>query len=102
MGQDHDLVEVLVIGAGMSSGAFTWSLTKAGFGVMCLEQGSWPTPSEYPVTDDDWELHIYSDYHLDPNVRSQPEDYPVNTENSPVTPLMYNADGRISIHWGPH
>ena len=102
MGQDHDVVEVLVIGAGMSSGAFTWSLTKAGFGVMCLEQGNWPTPSEYPVTDDDWELHIYSDYHLDPNVRSQPEDYPINTENSPITPLMYNAVGGSAIHWGAH
>ena len=102
MAQKTDTVDVLVIGAGMSGGPFTWSLTQAGIQVMCLEQGNWPIPSRYPSTHDDSELHIYSDYNYDPNVRGLPEDYPVNGDNSAITPFMYNAVGRSAIHWGAH
>ena len=102
MSQRTDIVDVLVIGAGMSGGAFTWSLADAGIGVMCLEQGRWPIPSLYPSTQEDWELHLYSDYHFDPNVRGLPEDYPVNTEDTPITPFMYNAVGGSAVHWGAH
>ena len=76
MSDKTDMADVLVIGAGMSGGAFTWSLSEAGIRVTCLEQGDWPIPSRYPSTHDDWELHIPSDYHFDPNVRGLPEDYP--------------------------
>ena len=102
MSQRTDIVDVLVIGAGMSGGAFTWSLADAGIGVMCIEQGRWPIPSLYPSTQEDWELHLYSDYHFDPNVRGLPEDYPVNTEDTPITPFMYNAVGGSAVHWGAH
>ena len=95
-------VDVLVIGAGMSGGAFTWSLSEAGIRVTCLEQGGWPIPSRYPSTHEDWELHITSDYHFDPNVRGLPEDYPVNTDDSAIVPFMYNAVGGSAIHWGAH
>jgi choline dehydrogenase-like flavoprotein len=102
LGNKNDVVDVLVIGAGMSGAPFAWSLSKAGIQVMCLEQGNWPVPSEYPVTHDDWELHLYSDYHFDPNVRGLPEDYPVNTDDTPITPFMYNAVGGSAVHWGAH
>ena len=68
----------------------------------CLEQGDWPIPSRYPSTHEDWELHISSDYHFDPNVRGLPEDYPVNTDDSAIVPFMYNAVGGSAIHWGAH
>ena len=93
MSDRSDTVDVLVIGAGMSGGAFTWSLSEAGIRVTCLEQGGWPIPSRYPSTHEDWELHITSDYHFDPNVRGLPEDYPVNTDDSAIVPFMYNAVG---------
>ncbi len=102
MAQKTDIVDVLVIGAGMSGGAFAWSLSEAGIQVMCLEQGNWPVPSRYPSTHDDWELHLSSDYSYDPNVRGLPEDYPVNTDDTPITPFMYNAVGGSAIHWGAH
>ena len=70
--------------------------------VTCLEQGGWPIPSRYPSTHEDWELHISSDYHFDPNVRGLPEDYPVNTDDSAIVPFMYNAVGGSAIHWGAH
>ena len=37
MGNSGESVDVLVIGAGASGGAFTWSLSEAGIKVMCLE-----------------------------------------------------------------
>ena len=39
MAQNNDIVDVLVIGAGPSGGAFTWSQAEAGINVVCLEQG---------------------------------------------------------------
>jgi cation diffusion facilitator CzcD-associated flavoprotein CzcO len=50
-----DRVDVLVIGAGASGAAFTWSLTQTGIQVICLEQGGWVDPKTYPATLDDWE-----------------------------------------------
>ncbi len=102
MGQKIDIVDVLVIGAGSSGGAFTWRLSEAGFDVMCLEQGDWLRPEDYPSAQDDWELHFYTDFNLDPNFRGLPQDYPVNNDDTPITPLMVNAVGGSAVHWGAH
>ena len=102
MANGNSPVDVLVIGAGASGGAFTWSLSGAGFQVMCLEQGDWVDPAAYPTTGDDWELHRSTDFSPDPNVRAQPQDYPVNNTASPIAPLMYNAVGGSTIHWSAH
>ena len=58
MGQNSDIVDVLVVGAGSSGGAFAWSLSDAGFDVLCLEQGDWLRPEDSPSAKDDWELHF--------------------------------------------
>ncbi len=97
-----DRVDVLVIGAGASGAAFTWSLVKDGFSVLCLEQGGWKNPAEYPTNQSDWEIHRQTDYNPDPNFRRLPEDYPVNDSDSPIAPLMYNAVGGSTIHWSAH
>jgi choline dehydrogenase-like flavoprotein len=102
MAEDRERVEVLVIGAGASGAAFTWSLTQAGIKVMCLEQGGWVDPSSYPTMLDDWELYRQHAYHPDPNFRRLPADYPVNDTASPIAPLMYNAVGGSTIHWSAH
>ena len=65
--------DVLVIGGGMSGGAFSWSLSEAGFRVLCLEQGPWMDPTEYPSTHLDGEKHLSSDFSTNPNVRNLPQ-----------------------------
>ena len=95
-------VDVLVIGAGASGAAFAWSLSEAGIEVMCLEQGDWVEPTEYPSADDDWQLSRLSHMSPDPNVRGLPQDYPVNNADSPIAPLMYNSVGGSTIHWSAH
>ena len=99
---DNDAVDVLVIGAGASGAAFSWSLAEAGFDVTCLDQGGWLDPTQYPTTHDDWEVHKQTDLNPDPNVRRLPQDYPVNNDASPIKPLMYNAVGGSTIHWSAH
>ena len=102
MAQKADVVDVLVIGAGASGAAFSWSLAESGIGVTCLEQGPWKDPKAYPALLDDWETHRVADFNPDPNLRRLPEDYPVNDLESPIAPLMYNAVGGSTIHWSAH
>ena len=102
MAERTERVDVLVIGAGASGAAFTWSLSQAGIKVLCLDQGGWVDTTTYPAALDDWELHRQRDFHPDPNVRRLPADYPVNDAESPITPLMYNAVGGSTIHWSAH
>ncbi len=102
MSESDERVDVLVIGAGASGAAFTWSLVKDGFSVTCLEQGGWTDPSRYPSIEQDWEIHRQTDFNPDPNFRGLDEDYPVNDSESPISPLMYNAVGGSTIHWSAH
>ena len=102
MGANGSTPDVLIIGAGASGAAFAWSLSQAGISTVCLEQGGWVNPDEYPSVDNDWELSRLGPMSPDPNVRALPEDYPVNDEDSAITPLMYNAVGGSTIHWSAH
>ena len=102
MAQNSDTVDVLVIGAGASGAAFTWSLAQAGMSVLCLEQGGWMDPASYTSYLSDWEIHRQTDFNPNPNVRGLPQDYPVNEADTPIAPLMFNAVGGSTIHWSAH
>jgi choline dehydrogenase-like flavoprotein len=99
---EREPVDVLIVGAGASGAAFAWRLAEAGIDVLCLEQGGWVKPGDYPTAGEDWELHRQTDFHPDPNVRRSPADYPLDTSGSPIDPLMYNAVGGSTIHWSAH
>ena len=90
MRQKGKTVDVLVIGAGSSGGAFTWSLSEAGYDVMCLEQGPWMNPENSPSTQPDWEIHMYSDFNLDPNLRNLPQP-PNDCDRCPVRQLEHGG-----------
>jgi choline dehydrogenase-like flavoprotein len=94
--------DVLIIGAGASGAAVAWSLVRAGLSVVCLEQGDWVDPSTYVHQRPDWERHRQTDWSKDPNVRRRPEDYPLDNQDTPITPLMFNAVGGSTIHWSGH
>ena len=102
MGGNDDIVDVLVIGAGPSGAAFTWRLSEAGIDVLCMEQGDWPDKAAYPQLFDDHEVRRQSEWHPDPNVRGLPQDYPIGVDDADIYPLMHNAVGGSSIHWGAH
>ena len=101
MKDDHK-TEVLIIGAGASAAAFAYRLSQEGINIVCLEQGEWPRRQDYPQNKEDWESHFRGSMNMNPNIRGLPQDYPINVEESEVTPLMYNAIGGSTIVWGAH
>ncbi|MEE9606155.1 MAG: GMC family oxidoreductase [Myxococcota bacterium] len=95
-------VDVLIVGAGASAAAFAWSLAETRMNVLCLEQGDWMDPNQYPSTGMDWELRGFGDFGLSPNSRGRPEDYPINEEESPIAVSNFNAVGGSTILYAAH
>lgn len=93
-------VDVLVIGAGPSGAVVTHTVAAAGLSVVCLEQGDWVNPSDFPANFPEWELLIQHNWAHDPNVRGLPSDYPVDVTDSDMWPVMFNGVGGSSIYYG--
>jgi choline dehydrogenase-like flavoprotein len=92
--------DVLVIGSGPAGAAITKRLTDRGAKVVCLEQGDWVKPGEYPSTRPNWEAATRrGPFHFDPNVRRRPEDYPIVSAgpNPPVVQMGNGVGG--TVHW---
>ena len=98
----HDPVDVLIIGAGASGAAVAWSLADTKMHILCLDQGGWMNPSEYPSTGRDWEAKFYGDWSTSPNIRGRPEDYPVNDDNSPIKVVNFNGVGGSTVMYTAH
>ncbi len=100
----EDRVDVLVIGSGAAGAAVTKRLTDLGAKVVCLEQGDWVKPEEYPSSRTDWEIQLKRGlFNFSPNIRRRPEDYPVIAAGGhPPNVLMFNAVGGSTIHWTGH
>lgn len=99
---EQDEADILIVGAGASGAAAAWRLANAGLDVVCLEQGGWYDHAQSPSVGADWELSRFGRNSNNPNVRRLPEDYPVNDNDTPIAPSMYNAVGGSTIHWGGH
>lgn len=100
--RNEETVDVLIIGAGASGAAAAAWLSEAGFAVLCLEQGFWQDPSKYASASPDYEFEMLTNWAIDPNKRQRREDYPINVENSPVHPVMFNGVGGSTILWSAH
>jgi len=97
-----DVADVLIIGAGASGAVAANQLAKAGFKVVCLEQGRKMDASEYRGSSPEWEITSQKQWHPNPNVRDLENDYPCETTHSDVNPLMYNAVGGSTIIYAGH
>ncbi len=97
---DSDRADVIIVGAGPSGAVVAKYLTGFGFHVVCLEQGGWVKTDEYTGNRDEYELSMLGRWSKDGNVRALPEDYPCEISNSDITPVMYNAVGGGSVHYG--
>ena len=92
-----DPADALIIGAGASGGVVARRLSERGFSVVCLEQGDWPDRDDFRGAERDWELAIRQRWSASPNVRGLAADYPVNEDESDITPLMFNAVGGSAV-----
>ncbi len=95
-----DIVDVLIVGAGAAGAAIAWSLVDTRMKILCLEQGDWVNPSDYPTNGRDWENR--PDFSASPNVRQRPEDYPIIDDDSPVKPVNFNGVGGGTILYMAH
>jgi choline dehydrogenase-like flavoprotein len=94
--------DVLVIGAGAGGSVASKHLAAAGFSVVCLEQGGWVNPSEFPGDKSEYELLARYDWSPNPNIRRRPEDYPVEASQSDLEPRMFNAVGGTTLLYAGH
>ncbi|QIZ37782.1 GMC family oxidoreductase [Saccharopolyspora sp. ASAGF58] len=97
---DSAVADVVVVGAGPSGAVVTHTLAERGLKVVCLEQGDWVNPTDFPANNAQWELQIQDQWAHDPNVRKLPSDYPVGVSDSDMHPVMFNAVGGSSIYYG--
>ena len=97
-----DPVDVLIIGAGASGAALDWSLSDTRMKIVCLEQGDWMDPAQYPSAGLDWESRGFGDFGLSPNARGRPADYPINDSESPIKTPNFNAVRGSTLLYAPH
>jgi choline dehydrogenase-like flavoprotein len=95
-------VDVLIIGAGASGAAAAWNLVETRMRIVCLEQGDWMNPLDYPSTGRDWEARSWGEYSISPNRRGRDTDYPVNDQNSPISISNFNGVGGGTILYNGH
>ncbi|MHA6642807.1 GMC family oxidoreductase [Mesorhizobium sp. A623] len=96
------IADVLIIGAGASGAVAAKHLAENGIQVVCLEQGGRVDNSEFWGNKPEWELMSQKRWHPNPNVRDLEQDYPVDTSESDVNPLMYSAVGGSTILYAAH
>ncbi|MDJ0788821.1 MAG: GMC family oxidoreductase [Myxococcota bacterium] len=100
--QASEKADVLIIGAGAAGAAIAWRLAETRMRIVCLEQGGWMDPAQYPSTRNDWEMERFGPFGLSPNGRGRREDYPVNDEASPIKISNFNAVGGSTILYAAH
>ncbi|MFP6835847.1 MAG: GMC family oxidoreductase, partial [Pseudomonadales bacterium] len=86
--------------AGASGAAVAWSLVDTRMRIVCLEQGDWVNPAEYPTTGRDWESR--SDFSTSPNTRGRVTDYPVDDRESPIKVANFNGVGGGTVLYMAH
>ncbi|MBS0642978.1 MAG: GMC family oxidoreductase [Proteobacteria bacterium] len=95
-------VDVLIIGTGASGAAVAWSLAETKMRIVCMEQGDWQTPSQYPTSGRDWEARQLSDMHHNPNRRRRETDYPINGAESDIQVANFNGVGGSTVLYAGH
>ena len=95
---DQKTCDVLIIGSGATGSISALVLAQAGLDVVCLEQGNWIERKEYAHLNYDWAWQRQTNWNPDVNVRSHPDDYPVDSDSSQV--LMWNGVGGSTNAYG--
>jgi choline dehydrogenase-like flavoprotein len=94
--------DVIIVGAGAAGAAVAWRLSNTKLKVLCIEQGEFQLPSDYPSTRSKWELEKFGRFSPFPNIRMNAFDYPINDEGSPIAIANFNGVGGSTILYSGH
>jgi choline dehydrogenase-like flavoprotein len=92
----------VIVGAGASGAAAALVLAEAGLRVVCLEQGGWLDQRTAPSLGGAWESALQTRFHINPNIRRLPSDYPVVETETAIRPALYTGVGGSTLRWGAH
>lgn len=98
----NEPVDVLIIGAGAAGAAIAWSLLETRMRILCLEQGPHVPDSAFPSRKPDYERARFEEFSCDPNVRQLKQDYPINVDDSPISPVGFCGVGGSTINFQGH
>ena len=97
-----DIADVVIIGAGASGAAFAWSMAETKMRIVCLEQGDWNNPADFPATRRDAEARNGGDWAISPNRRQRVTDYPIAEDASCIKVANFNGVGGGTVLYGAH
>tara|TARA_B100000242_G_scaffold231606_1_gene171608 strand:- start:641 stop:2203 length:1563 start_codon:yes stop_codon:yes gene_type:complete len=94
--------DILVIGAGASGAASAWNLSKLNLKVTCLEQGPYFKNNEYSSNSKFYEINKLYKFNSDTRYRNLKQDYPINSDESPISIANFNAVGGSTLIYSGH
>lgn len=90
--------DVVVVGAGLAGALTATELARAGYRVLCLEQGDWPDYARDGVVHDlESEVAAERKWKRDPNDREDRSDFPIDDSESDIAALMWNGVGGSTV-----
>ena len=98
----NEKTDILIIGAGASGAASAWNLSNLNLKITCLEQGPMINKKTYSFNSINREINKLNNFNPDPNYRKLDSDYPINSDNSPISIANYNAVGGSTLIYSGH
>ncbi len=77
-----------------------WSLAETKMHILCLEQGDWMKPTDYPSQRARLGSPPLQRFRHSPNRRGRATDYPINDADSPMKVANFNGvgGGTVALH----
>jgi len=94
--------DILIIGAGASGAVSSWNLSKTNLKITCLDQGPLLSKKEYSFNNKEREINKMHYFNPDTNIRNLAQDYPIDSDNSPISIANYNAIGGSTLIYSGH
>lgn len=95
----EDRVDVVIIGSGAAGAAMAWSLSETRMKILCLEQGEWMKPGDYPSTKRDWAMQPVNERS---KIQTPPTGYPINNAEAQLPVSSFSAVGGATILYAGH